>query len=103
MQSNVTVIRAVAQLDDSFASSQSLPVGLNATVEVIGGQSNNTLLVPIEAVREVSPGQFALFVMENDEPKLTFVEVGLQDFTFAEILSGVEAGDIVTTGLVETE
>ncbi|MEM7330637.1 MAG: efflux RND transporter periplasmic adaptor subunit [Chloroflexota bacterium] len=103
-ENNVTVIRAVAQLDaGSLASAQSLPVGLNATVEVIGGQANNTLLVPIEAVREISPGQFAVFIMENDEPKLTFVEVGLQDFTFAEILSGVEAGDIVTTGLVETE
>jgi len=30
------------------------------------------------------------------------VEVGLMDFSFAEILSGLEQGDLVTTGIVET-
>jgi len=69
---------------------------------VIGGRANNTLLVPVEAVRELSPGQYAVFVMENGEPVLTFVEVGLMDFTFAEILSGLDVGDVVTTGIVET-
>ncbi|MCA9968548.1 MAG: hypothetical protein KC423_30090, partial [Anaerolineales bacterium] len=78
-------------------------IGLNATVEVIGGRATNALLVPVEALREISPGEYALFVMENDEPKLTFVEVGLMDFTFAEIKSGVQAGDVVTTGVIETQ
>ena len=32
----------------------------------------------------------------------TPVEVGLMDFSFAEILSGLEQGDLVTTGIVET-
>jgi len=31
------------------------------------------------------------------------VEVGLMDFTFAEIKSGVEAGETVSTGIVETQ
>ena len=75
---------------------------MNATVEVIGGQAENVVLVPVESLRELSPGQYAVFVMEDGEPKLRIVEVGLMDFTFAEILSGVEAGEIVTTGLVET-
>ena len=35
--------------------------------------------------------------MEDGEPKLRFVEVGLMDFTYAEILSGLEVGDTVTT------
>lgn len=99
----VSVIRALVLLDEnSFAKPQTLPVGLNATVEVIGGRANNTLLIPVEAVRELSPGQYAVFVMEDGEPVLTFVEVGLMDFTFAEILSGLEVGDVVTTGIVET-
>ena len=100
----VTAIRALVQLNaDSFSKPQTLPIGLNATVEVIGGRATNALLVPVEALREISPGEYALFVMENDEPKLTFVEVGLMDFTFAEIKSGVQAGDIVTTGVIETQ
>ena len=99
----VTAVRAVVQLDaESFAKPQTLPVGMNATVEVIGGQAENAVLVPVEALRELSPGEYALFVMENDEPKLRIVEVGLMDFTFAEILSGLEAGETVTTGIVET-
>jgi multidrug efflux pump subunit AcrA (membrane-fusion protein) len=100
----VTTVRALVQLDESsFAKPQTLPVGLNATVEVIGGRVQNALLVPVEALRELSPGEYAVFVLENGEPRLRFVEVGLMDFTFAEILSGVEAGDVVTTGIVETK
>jgi HlyD family secretion protein len=100
----VTAVRAVLQLNtDSFAKPQTLPVGLNATVEVIGGQTQNAVLVPVEALRELSEGQYALFVMEDGEPKLRTVEVGLMDFTFAEILSGVAEGEVVTTGIVETQ
>ncbi len=101
---NVTTIRALVQLDeDSFSKPQTLPVGLNASVEVIGGRAQNVLLVPVEALREVSPGQYAVFVIGADgEPELRFVEVGLMDFSFAEIKSGLEMGETVTTGLVET-
>ena len=102
---NVTTVRALVRLDEaSFSKPQTLPVGLNAAVEVIGGRAQNTLLVPVEAVREISPGEYAVFVIgESGEPELRFVEVGLMDFSFAEILSGLELGETVTTGLVETE
>ena len=101
--SGVQAIRALVQLDaGAFAGPLRLPIGLNASVEVIGGRSQNTLLVPVEALREISPGEYAVFVMENGEPQLRFVEVGLLDFTFAEIVSGVSEGDIVTTGLIAT-
>lgn len=102
--SGVTAVRAVVQLDaESFAKPQTLPVGLNATVDVIGGRANQALLVPVEALRELSPGEFAVFVMENDEPVLRFVEVGIMDFSFAAITSGLEAGEVVSTGIVETQ
>jgi multidrug efflux pump subunit AcrA (membrane-fusion protein) len=94
-------VRALAELA-AYAKPQPLPIGLNATVDVIGGRASNALLVPVEALREISPGQFALFVREDGEPRLRMVEVGLMDFTFAEIISGVEEGDVVTTGIVET-
>lgn len=101
--SGVSVVRAVVQLDaDSFAKPQILPIGLNGTVEVIGGRAENAVLVPVEALRELSPGEYAVFVMENGEPQLRFIEVGLMDFSFAEILSGIEAGETVTTGIIET-
>jgi hypothetical protein len=40
--------------------------------------------------------------MEAGEPKLRVVTVGLMDYTSAEILSGLSAGEIVTTGVVDT-
>ena len=80
-----------------------LPVGLNASVDVIGGRAENAVLVPVEALRKLGPGEYAVFVIEDGEPKLRIVTVGLIDFTSAEILSGLDAGEVVTTGIVETE
>lgn len=87
---------------NSYAKPQSLPVGSNATVDVIGGRAENAVLVPVEALREIGDGEYAVFVMENDEPRLRTVTVGLMDYTSAEITSGLEAGEIVTTGTVQT-
>lgn len=100
----VSAIRALVRLDEeSFAKPQGLPTGLNATVDVIGGRAEGALLVPVEALRELAPNEYAVFVMENGEPRLRTVEVGLMDFTQAEIMSGLEAGEVVTTGIVETK
>ena len=96
-------IRGLVDLNTAgLANIQRLPLGLNATVDVIGGTSENTLLVPVEALRELDEDEYAVFVMENGEPRLNVVEVGLIDYTYAEILSGVKEGDVVTTGIVET-
>jgi HlyD family secretion protein len=100
---NVTAVLALVQLDsDSFSKPLSLPVGSNASVDVIGGRTENAVLVPVEALREISAGEYAVFVMQNGEPVLRQVTVGLMDYTSAEITSGLEAGETVTTGQVET-
>ncbi len=104
MVDGVTAVRGLVLLDpESFSKPQTLPAGLNAAVEIIGGRAEGALLVPVEALRELAPGQYAVFVMENDEPVLRVVEVGLIDFTSAEIISGLERGDVVSTGIVDTE
>ena len=100
-ESGVSAVRAVVEV--AYDKPQPLPVGLSATVDVIGGRAENALLVPVEAVREISPGRYSIFVMEGDQPQLRMIEVGLMDFTFAEITTGVEEGDVVTTGLVKTD
>jgi RND family efflux transporter MFP subunit len=100
----VPAVQGRATLDEeSFAQLQALPLGLNAAVEVIAGRAEDALLVPVEALRELAPGQYAVFVMEDGKPKMRVVEVGLMDYTSAEIVSGLEAGDVVSTGVVETE
>lgn len=100
---SVTAIQTTVQLDtSSFSKPQNLPVGLSASVEVISAQAQNVLLVPVEALHELSAGNYAVFVMENGTPVLKTVEVGLMDYTYAEIKSGLNEGDVVTTGIVET-
>jgi RND family efflux transporter MFP subunit len=100
---NVSAIRALVKLDDPHtAGISALPIGLNAAVDVVSGRADDAVLVPIEALRELSPSEYAVFVMDEGEPKLRMVSVGLIDFTYAEITSGLDAGEIVTTGIVET-
>ncbi|MCK4800821.1 MAG: hypothetical protein KAS84_02450, partial [Anaerolineales bacterium] len=70
--------------------------------DVIGGRADNAVLIPVEALREISDEEYAVFVMEDGEPKMRLVEVGLQDLIYAEIISGLSQGDVVTTGQVET-
>lgn len=79
-----------------------LLVGLSAAVDVIAGRVEDAVLVPVEALREITPGTYAVFVVDTSgELEMRMVEVGLQDETFAAINSGLEAGEIVSTGIVE--
>ena len=78
--------------------------GMNLEAEVIAGESKNTLIIPKQALRELEPGKYAVFVVDaNGKLILTPVEVGLVDYANAEILSGLNVGDIVSTGNVETK
>ena len=98
---NTSVIRAMVKLDIPKTGFD-LPLGSTASVDVIGGRADNALLVPIEALHPAGD-QFAVFVMENGKPMLKVVQVGIQDQVSAEIKSGLQAGDVVTTGIAETK
>lgn len=101
---NSSLVHAVAILDGEKPQDLSkMPTGLNASVDVIAGRADNVLLVPIEALREIDTNTYAVFVVQADGSlKLQPVEVGLKDLTWAEIKSGLQAGQVVSTGLVET-
>jgi HlyD family secretion protein len=78
--------------------------GMTVEAEVIAGEAKNALIVPVQALRELTPGSYAVFVVQADGSlKMTPVTVGLRDFANAEILSGVKVGDVVSTGTVETK
>lgn len=102
--SGVQAVKAIVQLDsENLDPNLNFPVGLSATVDIIAGRVENAVLVPVEALREIGPGEYAVFVVENGEPKLRVVQVGLMDVTSAEIISGLDAGEVVSTGIVQTE
>jgi HlyD family secretion protein len=101
---NISTIKGLVQLDDSYsASAIKLPIGSNAAVDVIAENAEQVVLVPIEALREITPGNYAVFVIENNEPVLRIIEVGIIDITYAEVISGLEIGEIVSTGIIEVE
>jgi HlyD family secretion protein len=99
------VLQGWIQLDlSTIDNPPSLMEGMNASVEIIAASAENVLLVPVEAMRDLGDGQYAVFVVGSDgQPRLTVVEVGLEDATYAEIKSGLSLGDVVTTGITETK
>ncbi len=97
-------LTAVVWVDFEEAPVIALRSGMTADVEIVAGEALGALLVPVQALRELAPGSYAVFVVQVDGSlKLTPVTVGLHDFANAEILSGLQAGDIVSTGNVETK
>lgn len=100
----VPTIQALAALEDETLGNLGfLPSGLNASVEVIGGEAKNALLVPIEALKELAPGKYAVFVVVDGKLQPRPVQVGLMDLSYAEIVDGLDEGETVSTGEVETE
>jgi multidrug efflux pump subunit AcrA (membrane-fusion protein) len=97
---NSNAVRCIVRLDTPIKAI--MPSGTSATVDVIGGTAIQAILIPVDALRQVGDGQYTVFVMQNGEPKLRLVEVGIKDLVSAEIISGLESGDVVTTGIVET-
>jgi HlyD family secretion protein len=94
-QGNSSAVRAIIQLDaagDAF----NLPLGTSASVDVIGGSVSDAVLVPLEALRQ-SDGQYFVYVLENGEQVKRVIEIGLQDTLYAEVLSGLAAGETVVT------
>jgi multidrug efflux pump subunit AcrA (membrane-fusion protein) len=100
---NTNVVQALVQIDPaSYKVSQELPIKMSATVEIITAKAENVLLVPVEALRDLGSGKYSVFVVVNGELNLKTVEIGIQDITYAEVKSGLNEGDIVSTGIVET-
>ena len=98
------VVRGLVALDgEQTELPQGLLMGITASVDIIAGKAENAVLVPVEALRELGADEYAVFVMAEGEPNLRQVQVGLQDYTYAEIISGLEAGETVSTGIVEVK
>lgn len=98
-------IEGLVKLDTStVASKVNLLVGLNCSVNIIGAQANNALLVPLQALHDLGGGQYAVFVIDaTGKPKLQLVTIGLENLVDVQITSGVQAGQYVSTGLAQVK
>jgi len=93
---NSSVVKGIVQLDSSL-DGVDLPIGASTSVEIIHARADNAVLVPIEALHETAPGKYTVFVIKNGTPTPREVEIGLEDDVYAEVKSGLKAGDVVST------
>ena len=71
-----------------------LYTGMSSEMNIVIKESNNALLVPIQAVKSRG-GKHTVSVKSGNETKEVEVEVGLQNSSSVEIVSGLKQGDIV--------
>ena len=93
--SDTSMVHILVQLDKSI--SVDLPAGSTASVDVVGGEALDVVLVPISALKEVGSGKYVVYLVKNGQPVQQGVELGLQDLLYAEVKSGLEAGNVVLT------
>jgi HlyD family secretion protein len=55
------------------------------------------VLVPVEAIQKTEDGRTVVTVIQNGGQSEREVELGLQNETYAEVKSGLEAGEMVVT------
>jgi HlyD family secretion protein len=102
--SGYQALKGLAQLDlTNQKQAYTFPIGMSAAIDVVGGKAENVIIVPVDALRDMGNGEYAVFVIQNGQPRLRTVEVGLMDAVNAEIKSGVQSGEIVSTGTIGTK
>ncbi|HEY9088203.1 MAG TPA: efflux RND transporter periplasmic adaptor subunit [Anaerolineaceae bacterium] len=109
-----TLVEVLPQLQNSFMSSvltgtialdandalKSLPIGLNATVTIIAAEAPDALMVPLEALHARPDGTYSVTVVASSgAQEQRAVELGLQDSTMAQIVSGLSEGEQVVISI----
>jgi HlyD family secretion protein len=98
---NTSAVQGMVLIDPP-SSELNLPIGSTASVEVIAAQAQNAVLVSVNALHEYAPGKYAVFVDQNGKLTVRDVEIGLMDLVNAEVKSGLQPGEVVSTGIAET-
>lgn len=102
--SGYSTVQGIITLDmDELSDPPTLFQGLTASVTLYKGKADNALQVPISALRDLGNGEYGVFVVEKDHSlKFTPVTIGLKTTSYVEILSGLEKGQMVSTGITES-
>ncbi len=77
-----------------------LLLGQEVDVQLELERVENALTLPLSSMRETAPGEFQVFVNQNDKAIATEIELGLQNATHAEIVSGLSSSNqiIISNG-----
>lgn len=90
-----SLVHIIVQLDQSI--SQNLPAGTGTSMDVVGGEVKGVVLVTVDAVHQGDDGKSFVTVIQNGGQVEREIVIGLQNDSYAEIRSGLEAGEIVVT------
>ena len=93
--SGTSMVHILVQLDNSISAD--LPAGSTASVDVVGGEALDAVLVPVSALKEAESGNYVVYIMKSGESVEQEVEIGIQDLLYAEVKSGLEKGDVALT------
>lgn len=97
-QSGVTTYDVTIKLDDR----KSLMSGMNVDVEILAEKRENVITVPIDAIHKLK-GEYMVTVKDSSGNKNDVkVELGLATKDKVEIISGLNAGDIVVYNAVQS-
>lgn len=68
--------------------------GMSAEVEIIVDKADNAIIIPSQAVIERN-GKSFIYIVKDSKARLVQVKTGRSNWTYTEILSGIEEGDEV--------
>ena len=89
---NYTVYVKLDSLDSRMRT------GMTASVDIKTQTADNAVAVPSSAVHTSNGAKYVLVVGPNDQTTRKTVTVGLSDDTYTQIVSGITAGTVVSTG-----
>ena len=75
-----------------------LPLLSGASIEVVTGEVNDVVLLPIEGLQKDQGESGIVLVKKNGEYTQQNVELGLRDLLYVEVTSGLSTGDVVLIG-----
>lgn len=98
IEQNVTLFDVVVEVENLEAKLKS---GMNTTIEITIVRKNGTLLVPAMALQAMEKkNSYQVLLKKEGKFKPHPVEVGLLDFKNAEVMSGLQEGDVIGIPMV---
>jgi HlyD family secretion protein len=98
IEQNVTLFDVVVEVENLEAKLKS---GMNTTIEITIVRKNSTLLVPAMALQAMEKkNSYQVLLKKEGKFKPHPVEVGLLDFKNAEVMSGLQEGDVIGIPMV---
>ncbi len=100
--SSTTSVITLVEIDISQTGWANLPLLTGATVEVIAGEAQGVILLPIEGLQIDNGDQGKVqLIQENGETVEQEIELGLRNVLYVEVTWGLSVGDVILIGSIE--